>query len=94
MTCLCAKYSACGCDDNNNSTYLDSLLGNGSAADQNSSLVRVGNVNGTKTVVINGTLPNGTTDDSTSGGGASRQNMFENAGFWVLVAIVAATVLT
>lgn len=103
MTCLCQMYSACGCDDNSNSTYLDSVLGNGSLADQNSSLVNVGPVNGTKTVVLNGTLPNGTdttadnstnnaTDTSGATSAAVRQSVLENSGFWVVGGIVGATV--
>ncbi|KAL8825663.1 MAG: hypothetical protein Q9191_004278 [Dirinaria sp. TL-2023a] len=97
VTCLCDKYSACGCDDNGNTTYVDSLLGNGSSSDQNSTLVHVGNVNGTKTVVINGTLPNGTDTSSSSAtpsSGALRQSVFEACGFWVVGLVVAATVLT
>lgn len=95
VTCLCDQYSACGCDDNNNSTYLDNILGDGTPASQNSSLVHVGDVNGTKTIVLNGTLPNGTdttasADDSTSA--ASKRILLEMSGFWVVGAIVGATV--
>ena len=95
ITCLCSQYSACGCDDNNNSTFLDSIIGNGSAADENSTLVHIGNVNGTKTVIINGTLPNGT-DNSTSSSsgstsGTTRNYVLENSGFWLVGAIVGAT---
>ena len=91
VTCLCQEYSACGCDDNGNTTYIDSLLGNGSAADMNSSLVTVSPVNGTKTVVINGTLPNGTTTTSAAGPGV-KQTLLESSGFWVVGAIVGYTV--
>ena len=103
VTCLCQQYSACGCDNNDNSTYLGELIGNGSMADQNSSLVHVGDVNGTKTIVINGTLPNGTddsgtdngttsSDSSTSTGGATRSMLLENSGYWVMGATVAAMI--
>lgn len=87
-------YSACGCDNNSNTTYLDSLVGNGSAADENSTLIHIGVVNGTKTLIINGTLPNGTNDttSTTSGAGAGRQTLLEYSGFWVVSAIVGATV--
>ena len=94
VTCLCQQYSACGCDNPDNSTYIDSLLGNGSASDMNSSLVQVSMVNGTKTVVINGTLPNGT-DNSTSTSSASpgaKQILLQSSGYWVMGAIVGATV--
>jgi len=95
VTCLCDKYSACGCDDPSNSTFLDSVVANGTN-DQNSTLYRIGNVNGTKTLILNGTLPNGTdnsTSDTTSpSSGASRNHLLENSGFWVVGAIVGATV--
>ncbi|MCJ1301287.1 hypothetical protein MMC08_004086 [Hypocenomyce scalaris] len=91
VTCLCQEYSACGCDDNGNTTYVGSLLGNGSAADMNSSLVTVSPVNGTKTVVINGTLPNGTTTTSAAGPGV-KQTLLESSGFWLVGAIVGYTV--
>lgn len=70
-------------------------------ASQNSSLVHVGNVNGTKTIVINGTLPNGTDDSADNGtstssdsstGAAARSVVVENAGFWVMGVTVAAMV--
>lgn len=72
-------------------------MGNGSAADENSTLVHVGNVNGTKTLIINGTLPNGTngTEDSSTSSttsGATRQDLLEFSGFWLVGAIVGATV--
>lgn len=91
MTCLCDQYSACGCDDNDNLTYLDSIVGDGNQSNLNSSLVHVGDVNGTKTIVLNGTLPNGTDTDSSSGI-RSRQLILEASGFWVVGAIVAATI--
>ena len=91
-------YNPCGCDNNTNTTYLDTLVGNGSAADENSTLIHIGNVNGTKTLVINGTLPNGTNDTedttstSSSTSGAVRQDILEYSGFWLVGAIVGATV--
>lgn len=95
VTCLCDQYSACGCDDDGNTSYIDSLLGDGTASSQNDSLVHVGNVNGSKTVVINGTLPNGTDDSApTTANGASSQKVLEVSGFWLVIAIVAATVLS
>lgn len=81
------------------------MVGNGSLADQNSTLVHIGNVNGTKTIILNGTLPNGTdTDNSTdndtdngtsstpSSSGATRSYVLESAGFWLVGAIVGATI--
>lgn len=93
VTCLCQMYSACGCDNNSNTTYLDSLVGNGSAADENSTLIHVGDVNGTKTLIINGTLPNGTNGSTSSTSSvAGRQSLLEYSGFWLVGAIVGATV--
>ncbi|KAF2668814.1 hypothetical protein BT63DRAFT_286139 [Microthyrium microscopicum] len=61
VECLCQEYSVCGCDENSDSTYLDSVIGDGNTTSFNQSLVRVADVNGTSTIVLNGTLPNGTT---------------------------------
>jgi len=95
VTCLCDQYSACGCDDDGNTSYIDSLLGDGTASSQSQSLVRIGNVNGSKTVVINGTLPNGTDDStSTTTNGALSQKVLETSGFWLVAAIVATTILS
>lgn len=100
VTCLCEQYQECGCDDTNNSTYYESLF-NGTQP-RNTSNVQVVNVNGTKTIVINGTLPNGTTADdgtssstssSTSGAASGPLVTLVNAsGYWVMVAVVIATV--
>ncbi|KAK3201883.1 hypothetical protein GRF29_164g964507 [Pseudopithomyces chartarum] len=73
VTCLCEEFSACGCDENDDSKYLDDLIGNGSYDALNKTLVNVADVNGTTTLIINGTLPNGTTapggtDDDTGSG--------------------------
>ena len=55
MECFCAEYASCGCDGNNTDTdYIESVT-------NNKSIAQLVNVNGTETVVINGTLPNGTT---------------------------------
>ena len=85
-------YSACGCDNNTNTTYLDTLVGNGSTADENSTLIHIGEVNGTKTLIINGTLPNGTNGTSSTTSSAARRNLLEYSGFWLVGAIVGATV--
>lgn len=102
MTCLCEQYSACGCDDANNSTFLDGIIGDGNLANLNKSLINVGNVNGTKTIVLNGTLPNDTVADAsttstgsataTAGSAANKRLLLETSGFWLLGAIVAAAV--
>lgn len=65
--CLCAAYYSCGCDDNSNKTFLDSLIGNGNYSMLNHTLVQVADVNGSNSIFLNGTLPNGTSADETSG---------------------------
>lgn len=55
-------------------------------------LVRVAPVNGTKSLLINGTLDNGTDGTAASAAGSSRRTMLENAGFWVVGAVVGLTV--
>ncbi|KAI8933470.1 hypothetical protein NX059_009208 [Plenodomus lindquistii] len=61
VLCLCQENSVCGCDENDDPQYLNDLVGNGSYAALNKSLVTVSDVNGTTTLVLNGTLPDGTT---------------------------------
>lgn len=102
VQCLCEQYQECGCDENNNSTYYESLF-NGTQP-RNTSIARVVNVNGTKTIVINGTLANGTTADdgtsssdstttsSTSGAQGPLVTLINASGYWVMVAVVVATV--
>lgn len=92
INCLCQQYSECGCDDNTDSTYLHDLVGNGSYAALNQSLVRVSDVNGTRSIVLNGTLPNGTTASGGTDSAAPRQGVLEYAGYWVMGAIVLYTV--
>jgi len=91
ILCLCQQYSVCGCDNNTNTTYLDGVIGNGSAESMNASLIRITDVNGTRTAIINGTLPNGTT---AAGGSDSAgvKTVSANAGYLVMAAIVGFTV--
>ncbi|TVY32004.1 hypothetical protein LOCC1_G008582 [Lachnellula occidentalis] len=92
VTCLCAQYAVCGCDDNNNATFLNSLIGDGTYTNLNTSLVNVADINGTSTIVLNGTLPNGTTasggTENASGAVSTISNL---AGYWVMVALVGCT---
>lgn len=103
VQCVCSQYSECGCDDQDDS-YLASIIGNGSSSDINSTVARIANVNGTTTLIVNGTLPNGTTasggsDDSGSGSGSSSgtsaaavMRVPESAGMWMIAAGVGAFV--
>ncbi|KAM0131109.1 hypothetical protein ACHAP3_007055 [Botrytis cinerea] len=90
VTCLCAAYNECGCDDSGNSTFLDQIIGDGNYAALNKTLVNVADVNGTSTILINGTLPNGTTASGGSDSAAGR-TIVEGLGWWVMVATVFAT---
>jgi hypothetical protein len=91
VLCLCQEYTACGCDQNDDSTYLNSIVGNGSESGLNNTLVRVANVNGTDTIVINGTLDNGT-DTGSAASGMVGGRMSWMAG-WLAIAAVTFCVL-
>lgn len=97
VLCGCARFAVCGCDENNSTEYYDDLIGNGSFAALNKSVVNVGEYNGNRTLLINGTLPNGTTADGPDEGtsaapGGGMRSLVEAAGFWPAVAAVVAAV--
>ena len=98
IICVCAMYSVCACDDIDEKDFYDELIKDGDWKKLNKSMVDVSKVNGTTKIVINGTLPNGTTvptDDE------DLYEMYLNGavsiakamGFWPVVAAVLATVL-
>jgi hypothetical protein len=94
VICLCQQYSECGCDSNVNSTFISSLAPNGSIQSLNGSVAVVTNVNGTETLVINGTLANGTTAPGGSGAPVGwRHSMTEGAGYWLMIAIAIASTM-
>lgn len=106
VICGCAQYAECGCDESDNTTAtLDELVGNGSYAGLNKSVVTVGTKDGQKVLLINGTLPNGTTAKGTedkdgdgnsttsSESSAAVKVVLETMGFWPVVATVMAIVL-
>lgn len=92
---MCQEYSPCGCDENDDSNYLNSIVGNGSYAALNKSLVTVSQVNGTRNLVLNGTLPNGTTapggtdDDS----GTTTLKAGKYAGYLAMATIIVTGVM-
>ncbi|KAL1895578.1 hypothetical protein Cpir12675_003162 [Ceratocystis pirilliformis] len=97
VICACAENSQCGCDENNSTTYFDSLIGNGSYSGLNTSVVNVAQVNGTKTLLVNGTLSNDTTsptEDTNSDDDSSMailNSPVSLLGYWpVTVAVFAA----
>ncbi|KAH7391313.1 hypothetical protein BKA64DRAFT_99931 [Cadophora sp. MPI-SDFR-AT-0126] len=100
VTCLCAQYAVCGCDDDGNYTFLDSIIGDGDYFKLNYTLVTVADVNGTSTILLNGTLPNGTTasggtedaiTSNSSDGSAAVRSVIEAGGYWIMIATVALT---
>lgn len=92
VDCLCAQYQACGCDQSTNRANLDSIVGNGTIADP--SLARVRDVSGKQTLVLNGTLANGT-EAATSGAVPSARLSVsaQSASGLLLLAGLAYTVL-
>ncbi|KAK0653883.1 hypothetical protein DIS24_g5590 [Lasiodiplodia hormozganensis] len=91
VECYCQQYTVCGCDDNNDTAYYDSLVGNGSYDALNKSLVTVARVNGSDTLVINGVLPNGTT---ASGGSdsAAPPALAKFGGWWAFITLAVYAV--
>lgn len=67
VVCYCDEYSVCGCDDNNNSTYLAEVIGD---PPHNSSIVTIVKNGTNETAYINGTLANGTTSADANASGA------------------------
>lgn len=96
VNCLCEQYSECGCDDNTNAQYQKDILGNGSYAGLNHSLVSVADVNGKSTIILNGTLPNGTTasggTDSPGAAFSFRHAVMQSGAYWVMAGAVGSAV--
>jgi hypothetical protein len=95
ILCGCDPYQPCGCDDPEDVTFLNEVVGNGNYAALNKTLINVADVNGTSTILLNGTLPNGTTADGGpdfDNAGAGTRMLLEAAGFWPMVALACATV--
>lgn len=72
---------------------MNDLVGNGSYDSLNKSLVTVSQVNGTRTLVINGTLPNGTTAPGGTDSAGLNLKIGKYAGYWVMVTIVLTGVM-
>lgn len=94
VTCYCALYAECGCDDDGTTTFLDSVIGTGDYFALNQTLITVADVNGTSTILLNGTLPNGTTaSGGTESANAASQTVIQGSGYLLMTAIVGAIVL-
>lgn len=96
VLCGCAEEAPCSCDEvddrEERDRVLDELIGNGSYAALNKSIVNVADRNGRSTILINGTLPFDTTladadADSAAGG---MQAMLEAMGWAPMVAAALA----
>lgn len=97
VTCLCQEFSVCGCDENHNQTYTDALVANATSPVNNTDgiiMSKITDVNGTRTLVINGTLENGTTADGGTDvvSGALKTLAGQGMGLFTLVAMVVAGV--
>ncbi|KAI9163126.1 hypothetical protein HJFPF1_04725 [Paramyrothecium foliicola] len=109
VKCACDPYSPCGCDeevDELNQEYLRELVGNGSYAALDKDIVDVARVDGRMTLLINGTLENGTTADGPAEADGSNDDgdspavglrtYAETLGLWPVMgaAVVAAVFMT
>jgi hypothetical protein len=93
IMCVCEEEFVCGCEDNDDQSYLNELVGNGSYAALNKTLVTVSDVNGTKTLVLNGTLEKGTTSPGGSDeNGAVSLTGGKYAGYYAVGLMVLAGV--
>jgi hypothetical protein len=88
VVCLCQEYAVCGCDENADQSYVDELVGNGSYAALNKTLVTVSDVNGTRTLVLNGSLPNGTTAPGGQDDAGAQLGVSKYAGYWAMGLVV------
>lgn len=87
ITCLCGRYQECGCDDNTDPAYIESVVGNGSyAAQMAPGSTWQANNNGT--IYIDGTLDNGTTASGGTNAAGGRRSIMEVAGWWAVAAAV------
>lgn len=81
--------------DNTDPEYQRELLQDGSYDKLNKSLISVSNINGTDTIVLNGTLPNGTLETAESGAveeSSAMHTVMQGAGYWALTALVGTAV--
>jgi hypothetical protein len=93
VICACVPDSSCGCDANDDTAYLQELIGDGNYNNLNHSLITVAEVDGQKTILINGTLPEGTEPPVPSENGASAISQMAKAlGFSPILGLVLATV--
>jgi len=93
VTCVCDASLSCGCDEPEDiNAYLSSLIGDGNYATMNHSLINIADINGTSTIVISGTLPNGTTAPGGVDDASDAMRTGSVAGYAVLAALVGFSV--
>ncbi|KAF2758545.1 hypothetical protein EJ05DRAFT_537894 [Pseudovirgaria hyperparasitica] len=93
VKCICAAFLSCGCDENTDQTYINSLVGDGDYNKLNKTLVQVTEPNGTRTLAINGTLANGTTAPGGVDDAGGRNAPLEQAGLLILGAAMSYALL-
>ena len=82
MECLCQRFHECGCNANNQTDYVTDVA-------NNNSISRFAQMDGQRTLLVNGTLPNGTTAASAAPGFS--QGLAGIGGWAVVVAGVIYT---
>ncbi|KAI2640986.1 hypothetical protein GGS21DRAFT_502549 [Xylaria nigripes] len=92
VVCMCDASTSCGCADNGNQTFFQSVIGDGSYQNMNHSLVTVAENETThqQTIYINGGLPNGTTAPGGSvspNAAASMKSIAQAVGWWPVAAV-------
>lgn len=92
VLCLCQEDSVCGCDENNSTDFTEALYQNATGeGDDKYRIAKITDVNGTRTLVVNGTLADGTTapGGTDSMGGWSRTSVGNKwVGWWPMVVLV------
>jgi len=99
IICGCAEDSVCMCDEIEDDDFWDELIGDGDYDKLNKTLVDVSEVNGTTTILVNGTLPKGTTvesddeDDYAEYLTNAANTALQTLGLWPAIGAVAGVVM-
>ncbi|KAL2366078.1 hypothetical protein RJZ56_000918 [Blastomyces dermatitidis] len=100
IECLCQRYSVCGCEENDNTTYINELLKQKDehGMPTNTTTVRVvPKDDGPTTIYVNGSLANGTTNPDpsipeNSGVPIVSPTLSKLGGYWLITSLVVAAV--
>ncbi|CRK24144.1 hypothetical protein BN1723_013177 [Verticillium longisporum] len=97
VICGCIEELPCGCDEpqdrGDRDAFLNELIGNGSYAALNKSVIDVGERDGRSTILLNGTLPNDTTLADANAESAAMHALVHNVGWWPMAGAALAAVL-